>query len=322
MKGTGMRKQIIWGIGFILCTAAFCTACGKSQKISIQDPYTIGVVTKSSTSYWMSLCEGVKEAADQYNMNVIILQPDSETNKEAQIKMMETLAKKKVDMIAVSPVDSHSASEYLEAAQEHDIPVISYDDGFDNWEIPYIGIDNEKAGYELMKYLAEQMNHQGEAGIICGHLSQRCHRLRLEGAKRYLAKEPDMTLAYVESGYSNLQLKEEVIDRLRQEHPNVKGVMVTSAATAMGVVEAVADEDIRIVSVDAQTDALDALKEGRITALTAQSGYQTGYETVCYISELKNGKTEEKQKLLDAQLLTQENVEAYMKEKNQKEQQK
>lgn len=123
MKGTGMRKQIIWGIGFILCTAAFCTACGKSQKISIQDPYTIGVVTKSSTSeYWMSLCEGVKEAADQYNMNVIILQPDSETNKEAQIKMMETLA-----------------------------------------------------------------------------------------------KEPDMTLAYVESGYSNLQLREEVIDRLRQD---------------------------------------------------------------------------------------------------------
>lgn len=318
-----MQKRIVLGIGFMLCTAAFCTACGKSRKTSIQGLYTIGVVTKSSTSeYWMSLCEGVEEAADQYNMNVIIFQPDSETNKEAQIKMMETLAKKKVDMIAVSPVDSHCASEYLEAAQENNIPVISYDDGFDNQELTYIGIDNEKAGYELMKYLAEQMNHQGEVGIICGHLSQRCHRLRLEGAKRYLGKEPNMTLAYVESGYSNLQLREEVIDRLRQEHPNVKGVMVTSAATAMGVVEAVADENIRIVSVDTQTDALNALREGKITALTAQSGYQMGYEMVRYIAEMRDGEPEEKQKILEAQLLVQENVEEYIQKKKQKEQPK
>lgn len=110
-------------MGFVLCAAVFCTSCGKSSQVSVQESYTIGVVTKSSTSgYWMSLCEGVEEAADAYDMNVIILQPDSETNKEAQIKMMETLA-----------------------------------------------------------------------------------------------KEPDMTLAYVESGYSNLQLREEVIDRLRQD---------------------------------------------------------------------------------------------------------
>lgn len=308
-----MKKQAVLGVVMSFCAVLFCAACGREQAISKEQEYTVGVVTKSSTSeYWMSLCEGMEAAADDYGVDVMILQPDSETNKEAQIKMMETLVKKKVDMIAVSPIDSGSDSEYLEAAQKSDIPVISYDDEFDSQEIPYVGIDNEKAGYELMKYMAEQMNHQGEVGIISGPLTQRCHRLRIEGARKYLEEEPDMILAYVESGYSNLQMKEEDISRLQEEYPEVEGVMVTSAATAMGFADAVADKGMRIVSVDAQTDAVEALREGKITALTAQSGYVMGYETIRCIAEMKNQETEDTRRILEAQMLTQDNVEEYI----------
>lgn len=307
-------KRTFWGMaGTLLCIVLGCTACSPERHVKKEKKYTIGVVTKSSTSeYWMSLCEGIKTAAEEYDMDLIILQPDMETNKEAQIKMIETLARKNVDMIAVSPIDSQSPSEYLEAANQYDIPLISYDDGFDSLQIPYVGIDNENAGYELMKYLAEQMDHKGEVGIISGHMNQRCHRQRVEGAKRYLEEEPNMTLAYVESGYSNLQMREEEIERLREQYPKVKGIMVTSAATAMGITEAVSDEKLKIVSVDAQKDALDALKTGKITALIAQYGYEMGYELVEYISELQNQETEVTQKILDAKVLTQDNVEEYM----------
>lgn len=313
-----MKKRLVFKIFAILCIGIICTCCSKEQHTQKEEKYTVGVVTKSSTSeYWMSLCEGVKKAADEYDMDVIILQPDSETNKEAQIKMVETLAKKKVDIIAVSPIDSQASEEYLKAPNENGVPVITYDDGFDSENIPYIGIDNEQAGYQLMKYLAEQMGHKGEVGIISGHLSQRCHRLRIEGAKRYLEEEPNMTLAYVESGYSNLQMRKKEINRLRQEAPKVKGVMVTSAATAMGFVDAVSGENMKIVSVDAQTDAVEALREGKITALTAQSGSDMGYEMICYIAKLREKGTKEKQKIIEAQMLTEDNVEEYQKAKEQ-----
>lgn len=312
-KERNMRKRKVLGTVILLWALIFCTACGREWKRSQDKKVTIGVITKSSTSeYWMSLCEGMEATAKEYGMDVIILQPDSETNKEAQIKMMKSLGKKDVDMIAISPIDSESATEYLEAVGQSNIPVISYDDGFDSQQIPYVGIDNEKAGYDLMKYLAEQMGHRGEVGIISGSLTQRCHRQRIEGAKRYLEKEPEMTLAYVESGYSNLQMKEEEINRLQEAYPEVKGVMVTSAATAMGFVDAVADKNMKIVSVDAQTDAVEALREGKITALTAQSGYTLGYETICFIAETKNQETEEVQRIVDVQVLTKENVDEYI----------
>lgn len=308
-----MKKRWIFFMIVLLCVGSICISCSQEKEVKKERGYTVGVVTKSSTSeYWMSLCEGVEKAAQEYGMDVIILQPDSETNKEAQIKMVETLAKKKVDIIAVSPLDSQASKEYLKIPDENGIPVITYDDGFDDEEIPYIGIDNEKAGYELMKYLAGQMDHKGEVGIISGNLSQKCHRLRIEGAKRYLKEEPDMTLAYVESGYSNLQMSKKEINRLRQENPNVTGAMVTSAATAMGFVDAVLGENMKIVSVDAQTDAVEALKNGKITALTAQSGYDMGYEMVRYIAEFREKGEKEKQKIIEAEMLTKDNIEQYL----------
>ena len=308
-----MKKRLSFSIAAILFVAVLVSSCSGVQSVQKEEKYTIGVVTKSSTSeYWMSLCEGAKKASEEYGMDVIFLQPDSETSKEAQIKMVETLAKKKVDIIALSPVDSQNASEYLEAASENNVPVICYDDEFESYEVPYIGIDNEKAGYELMKYLAEQMDHKGEVGIISGRLSQKCHRLRIEGAKRYLEEEPNMKLAYLKSGYSNLQMRENEIDQLKQKYPMVRGVMVTSASTAMGFIDAVSDKDMKIVSVDAQTDALTALKEGRISALIAQSGYEVGYETVRYIAEFRKTEILNKDKMIEAQLLTLNNVEEYL----------
>ncbi|MGN0484775.1 MAG: substrate-binding domain-containing protein [Lachnospiraceae bacterium] len=308
-----MKKRLSFSIVAILFVAVLVSSCSGVQSVHKEEKYTIGVVTKSSTSeYWMSLCEGAKKASEEYGMDVIFLQPDSETNKEAQIKMVETLAKKKVDIIALSPVDSQNASEYLKVANENNVPVICYDDEFESHEVPYIGIDNEKAGYELMKYLAKQMDHKGEVGIISGHLSQKCHRLRIEGAKKYLKEEPNMKLAYVKSGYSNLQMRENEIIQLSQEYPMAQGVMVTSASTAMGFIDAVSDKDMKIVSIDAQTDALTALKEGRITALIAQSGYEVGYEMVRYIAEYREAEILNKDKIVEAQLLTLNNVEEYL----------
>ena len=36
---------------------------------------------------------------------------------------------------------------------------------------------------ELAKVLAEQLNHEGQVGIVAGDLKQKCHRERVEGFK-------------------------------------------------------------------------------------------------------------------------------------------
>lgn len=299
----------------VLLVITSLIAGGCSSRTSYQkaeDRYVVGVVTKSNTSeYWMSVNSGMEAAAAKYDMDVITLAPDSELDREVQEKQVEKLLEQKVDALAVAPIDSDYVPEYLDDIRENEIPAVTFDNGFSSVQLPYIGINNHKTGYRLAKELAKQLGHKGEVGVIAGDLKQQGHRERVEGFEEYMKTEPEMTVRFIESGYANLQMSEQKVRDLMTQYPQIRGIMATSAVTAMGLVDELKDTDIKIVAVDEQEDSLKAVEKGEICALAAQSGYQIGYETIHYIQKLRNGKKLKNEYELKADILTKDNVKEY-----------
>lgn len=298
----------------VVLTVSSLLLCGCSTKTyqRSKERYVVGVVTKSSTSeYWMSVNSGMEAAAAEYDMDVIMLSPDSELDIEVQEKQVEKLISQKVDALAISPIDSYYTQDYLDEIREKNITAVTFDTGFSGEEIPYIGIDNYMIGYKLAQQLAEEMDHQGEVGVVAGNMEQKGHRERVEGFEEYMSTEPQMSVQFVESGYANLQMSEQKVRDLMTHYPKIKGIMATSAVTAMGLVDELKDTEIKIVAIDEQEDSLKAVEEGTIKALAAQSGYEIGYETIHYIQEMRNGEKLEKKHYLDAEILTQDNIKAY-----------
>ncbi|WP_242849175.1 substrate-binding domain-containing protein [Robinsoniella sp. KNHs210] len=286
----------------------------RQESVSKNDAYVIGVVTKSRDSeYWMSVCSGMEKAADEEGVSVLIVSPDTETDAVLQKKMIQDLLDKKVDALAVSPIDSYSNADYIKKANEMGIPVFAYDTQIADAKVPYIGIDNEKTGWELGKYMAKQLHNKGKVGIISGDLKQMAHAGRIKGFEDYIQKNTDIQVAFVESGYSNLQMSEREITRLMNENPDISGILATSAVTALGIMEYMKGSPVAIVTVDAQEDAIEAVKNGGIAALASQSGYEIGEETVRYIVNHKKGSDQEDQKILPVEVITNENVEDYQK---------
>ena len=138
--------------------------------------------------------------------------------------------------------------------------------------------------------------------------------MRVAGFEKYMEKEPGITIEMVRNGYSNMQVSQKDVDEILKKYPDLDGIMTTSAVTALGLAEATEGREISIVSVDAQEDALKAVQDGRIVALGAQSGYQIGYETIRYIVNDLEGKRTGEDEILDSQVLTTENIDAYIKE--------
>ena len=290
-----MRKRRICFQSAVVLTVLSLLLCSCSGKIyqRSKERYVVGVVTKSSTSeYWMSVNSGMEAAAAEYDMDVIVLSPDSELDIEVQEKQVEKLISQKVDALAISTIDSYYTPAYLDEIAEKDITAVTFDTGFSNEEIPYIGIDNYTIGYRLAQ-------------------KQKGHRERVEGFEEYMSTEPLMSVQFVESDYANLQMSEQKVRDLMTHYPKIKGIMATSAVTAMGLVDELKNTEIKIVAIDEQEDSLKAVEEGTIKALAAQSGYEIGYETIRYIQELRNGKKLEKEHYLDAEILTQDNIKAY-----------
>ena len=309
-----MRKKYICILAAVL---SFCSlsGCGPSAKKTEEEKVTIGVVTKSKSSeYWLSVCDGMEDAAEKYHADVVILSPDSETEEKVQKNMIRDLLKIDIQALAVSPIDSYECEEYVQQAKEKGISVYACDTPIEDVDVPYIGIDNEKLGYELGEQLARALDHKGKIGVIAGDFNQAGHRMRVTGFEKYMEKEPGITIEMVRNGYSNMRVSQKDVNEILGKYPDLDGIMTTSAVTALGLSEATEGRGISIVSVDAQEDALKAVKDGRIVALGAQCGYQIGYETIRYIVKDLEGEGTGEDEILDSQVLTTENIDAYIKE--------
>lgn len=291
-------------LAVLLCS---CKQMGKQTAEA--DTYTIGVVTKSKDSeYWLSVCAGMEKAAKEANIELIILSPDTEVDKKVQKQMIADLLKMDIDALAVSPIDSNDNQDYIAVADKQGIPVFAYDTQIEDAEVPYIGIDNRKAGYELAKVTSEILGHKGHIAVVSGDIEQACHAQRVKGIVEYMSTQPDIQIDVIKTGYSNLQVSEEDTEKLLKEYPELNGIMTTSAVTALGLAEAVGNQGIMIASVDEQEDAIAGVKDGRIAALVNQSGTEIGYETVRYIVNARDHVKQEKEKIIETKVLTRENI--------------
>ena len=62
-----MRKKYICILVAVIGVCSL-SGCGSSAKKTDEEQVTIGVVTKSKSSeYWLSVCDGMKDAAEKYD---------------------------------------------------------------------------------------------------------------------------------------------------------------------------------------------------------------------------------------------------------------
>lgn len=297
-----------------MCMVWLLVGCTAQDNISIKNTeFTIGVVTKAKDSeYWMSYISGLNNAARDFDVNVILISPQTEKEADVQRQMITDLLNKDIDAIAISPIDSRDIS-YMDIAQENGIPIYATDSAYFDVDIPYIGYDNHKMGEDLAEITAQYLKGSGSVGIISGSLTQAGHRERVEGFCGYLDEHSSIRTAFVIDGYSNLMLPETEIKELLDNNPDLGMIFVTNAVAALGLADYLEEQEssIKICAMDAQQDAYEAVKNGRIMALANHSGYENGYQTIRRITEIVRDHKELEETMLQAEILTKENIYNY-----------
>ena len=196
-----MKKRQIGKLGLMLLAGILMAGCGKPKEEAKTPKYTIGVVTKSKSSeYWMSVCSGMEDAAEKENAEVVILSPNSETDQKTQKKMIKDLLKMPIDALAVSTVNSYDNADYIELAKNRGIEVYAYDTPVSDVVLPYVGIDDEKVGYELGQAMAKKLNGTGNVAVIAGSTTQACHQNRISGFKHCMEEYPEIQIEVIKTG--------------------------------------------------------------------------------------------------------------------------
>ncbi|PAB59063.1 hypothetical protein CCE28_12325 [Anaeromicrobium sediminis] len=277
----------------------------------------IGVVVKALDSeHWLTVKKGAEDAAAETGVDVVVLAPDKESNVEQQFRIIEDLIQQKVDALAVAPCDSEGIVPFIEEANSNGIPVLTVDTNADANVVAFVGTNNTLGGKMAGERIVEIIGGEGKVALITGVPGQQTHRDRNAGFKEAL-KGTNIELVAEQPANSESALAMTVMENILQSNPDLKAVFCTNALMGLGAMEAIDAKgklgDIKIIAFDTQTDVLNAIKDGKMDSVVAQSPYNMGYEAVK--NAVKHINEEDVPKVVDTgtDLITEENVNEYLK---------
>ena len=283
---------------FIMAACQPQTAPTAPAAAQPEKKYTIGIVLKSfSNPFWMMAKTAAEAEAKAEGVDVTILGITEEGDYNGQVAHIEDLVTKKVDMIVVVPADAKALVPAVEAAVAAGIPVINMDSPIGSDKvISFIGSDNVVGGGMAAKYIAEKLGGKGNVGIIRGMLSNPVETQRYTGFTDELKKYPDMKVVAEGVGDWEADKGSNVMEDFLTAHPEINAVFAESDRMILGASSAAAAanrKDIVLVGLDGIVEALQAVKDGTISADVAQRPDLMGQYAVKYgLEYLKTGKIE------------------------------
>ena len=155
---------------------------------------TIGVVVKIGGIPWFNAMEaGIKEKGAELGINAFMVGP-TDVDPALQVRAIEDLIARKVDVIGVVPNDAEVLEPVLQKARDAGIKVITHEStGSLNKDYNFELVSSKDLGEAHARLFAEKTGCKGGYAVFVGGLTVPAHNAWADAAVDYLAKEcPDM----------------------------------------------------------------------------------------------------------------------------------
>src|ERR1041384_5069615 len=235
MKRTVSRTRvsmIVTAIAFAFAAVVLSSAgCKKdSNSKDSKKNRTYVMVTKAVHPYYEPCYEGFQAAGAKYGVKVERVDPQK-MELPLQVKAIEELIAQRVDGIALSAVDDGGLVPVIADAAKAGIKVITFDaPAPSSSALTYIGTDNQTAGAEAGKKMAELMKGQGKIVILQGGLSATNLNLRTQGFKEALANfAPEVKVVDVVDTAGDFSVATNKTEATLQAYPDLTALFSVSA---------------------------------------------------------------------------------------------
>ncbi len=262
------------------------------------DPYEIAVVVKVvGIDYFRVFEDGVKQFAEDHNVNAYVLGPSTADAAE-QVNIIEDLINSGVDAICVVPNDATVLESVLKKAQEKGIVVVTT-------ESPaQVGADydveliiNDAFAELVAEDAAKACGGSGTYALYVGSLTVPLHNAWADHLQEYLAeKYPDMKLCTdrIACGEDSALARETTLD-LMKTYEDLNCIIGFGSQGPIGAAEAVTEEnkigEIAVLGNIIPSEGSAYLETGAITSGYLWNPADSGYAS-CYIAQsVLNGET-------------------------------
>jgi ABC-type sugar transport system substrate-binding protein len=201
---------------------------------------------------------------------------DAQQKQENQIKAIRNYIQQKVDVIAFSPVVESGWDTVLKEAKDAGIPVILTDRAVDSADKSlyktFLGSDFVKEGRLSGEWLVnETKSATGPVNIVelQGTTGSAPANDRKEGFAKAIAANPNLKIIASQTGDFTRAGGKAVMEQFLKAHPKIDVLFAHNDDMGLGALEAinaagkVPGKDIKIITIDAVKDGMQALADGK-----------------------------------------------------------
>lgn len=250
------------------------------------DKVYIPVISKGfQHQFWQAVKQGSEKAAKELGVEVTFEGPETESQVDKQIEMLQAALDKKPQAIALAALDSKAVIPLLQKAQAANIPVVGFDSGVDS-DIPVAtaATDNLKAAALAADKMAELIGGKGEIAMVVHDQTSRTGVDRRDGFKKRIEeKYPDIKIVDIQYGGGDHLKSTDLAKAIIQAHPDLKGIFGSNEGSAVGVVNAVTElkkTGIVVIGYDSGKAQMDAIRSGTMAGAITQDPIGIGYWAV------------------------------------------
>jgi ribose transport system substrate-binding protein len=264
----------------------------------------IPVISKGfQHQFWQAVKLGSENAAKEFNVKITFEGPESESQVDKQIEMLQAALDKKPNAVCLAALDSKAVVPLLEKAQSAKIPVIGFDSGVDSTiPVTTASTDNIAAAGAAADKMAQLIGDEGEVGVVVHDQTSRTGIDRRDGfLARMKDKHPKVNIVDVQYGGGDQLKSTDLAKAMMQAHPNIKGFFGANEGSIIGVLNAVKETNkqgkLVVIGYDSGKQQTDAIRSGVEAGAITQDPIGIGYK--CVESAVKAIKGETLPKNID-----------------------
>lgn len=288
-----LSVSAIWILAMVLalssCTGKKDASSSKNEKASPKsERIIVGFSQIGAESAWRIYNTKDMQAAAQ-KAGIQLLYANAEQKQEKQIKDIRSFIMYQVDVIAFVPIVQDGWENVLEEARDAGIPVIVCDrkinPEYEDLYAGYVGTDSREEGRQAARFLFRKYDGLENTINILelrGTDGASASDGRIDGFREVLSSDPRFSIICSESGDFMRSRGEEIARKILSggkgfsiEGQMIDAVFSCNDGMTLGLLDVLEAQGIvtgkgspiTIVTVDAQQEAVDRLREGRINCV-------------------------------------------------------
>jgi ribose transport system substrate-binding protein len=298
MRPSDHRRQVrgVRATAILLATTLALAGCAKRDA----SQFVVGFSQMESDNPWrLAETKSLKDEAAKRGIQLVVTDAQGQTAK--QVADVEDLIARHVNVILLAPREFEGLVPALQAAKAAKIPVILVDRAAAGTAgqdyVTLLASNFVEQGRRAGEWLAAQTNGKATIVELSGTPGASVAIDRAKGFRDEIAKHPDMKIIASQTGNFSRAAAQGVMQNIAQSlGKQITAVYAHNDEMALGAVQALAaaglkpGTDVKVVSVDGERAALEAIDRGELGA-TVESNPRFGPLAFDTIDKLRKGET-------------------------------